>query len=123
MTKKQRVSRSRSELFFKLHGLGLSRFINNAIHNKAITKDEEKLLNKACSLIEEVIHKKVPNSRALGIKAFYRCSYALCNNKAKYIIDKKYYCKKHGEKLMKELDNYCIKYNLIIINKNNIYEL
>lgn len=121
LTKAQIRAAARNQLFRQIHGYCLKPFIDRALKEKVITKDEIASLNIILEELDNLKVNQFEGSKKVGLNPKRRCSYCkniahwgcYFNNSANY----HYFCNKHKIEFCKEIqDNglYITK-----INPNN----
>lgn len=114
---------ARNQLFWKIKGLGLTRFIETAVRYNALTLEEREKFEKILELVNSLINNQFNNTKIVGLNAKRRCTY--CKNVAHFKIENnygtKYLCNEHKKLLEHDIDQFTgrpVKYNIITINPN-----
>lgn len=125
LTPKQRRANARNQLFYKIHGYNIKKFIDIATKENAITKREFDVLCQITMKLEFLKRHQFQNSKILGFNPNRRCTY--CNNIAHYratIIGTDYYlCNKHKNEVEKDnKQNINDEWMITDIHEINPYE-
>lgn len=114
---------ARNQLFWKIRGLGLKRFIETAVRYNALTLEEREKFEKILELTNSLIDNQFNNTKLAGLNAKRRCYY--CKNVAHFKVEindnTRYLCYEHKQLLEYDIDQHTgkpVKYNIIPINPN-----
>ena len=121
----QIIANARNHLFRQIYGIGLSRFLDDAVRYNAVTKEERELINDIIHKIEILKNNRFENTKTVGLKPKRRCQY--CKNIARYkayIFDTTVFiCNKHKAELERDnKQNYKGERLITNIEKINPYE-
>ncbi len=99
---------ARNQLFWKIRGLGLKRFIETAIRYNALTLEEREKFEKILELTNSLIDNQFNNTKIIGLNAKRRCTY--CKNVAHFKTNcfdhDIFLCNEHKRILEHEIDQH-----------------